>query len=100
MQKLEKAVENLIKAVGKIHPVIQTLKQSIVKPPQRRNAKTKLELEPIAAEAMKEAAVTAATTEVTTEPITTKNKRIKFTKGSQEAKDFMNMLRQRRAAKK
>ena len=99
MQKLERAVENLIKAVGKIHPVIQTLKQLIVKPPQRRNAKTKLELEPIAAEAMKEAAVTAAT-EVTTEPITTKNKRIKFTKGSQEAKDFMNMLRQRRAAKK
>ena len=96
MQKLERAVENLIKAVGKIHPVIQTLKQSIVKPPQRRNAKTKLELEPIAAEAMKE----AAATEVTTEPITTKNKRIKFTKGSQEAKDFMNMLRQRRAAKK
>ena len=95
MQKLERAVENLIKAVGKIHPVIQTLKQSIVKSPRRRNAKTKSELEPIAAEVMKEAAVTAAT-----EPITTKNKKIKFTKGSQEAKDFMNMLRQQRAAKK
>ena len=34
------------------------------------------------------------------EPVTIKNKRIKFAKGSQEAKDFMNMLRQRRQAKK
>ena len=94
MQKLERAVENLIKAVGKIHPVIQTLKQSVVKPPKRRNAKTKLELEPIAAEVMQQKEATV------TEPVAIKNKRIKFTKGSQEGKDFMNMLRQRRQAKK
>ena len=96
MQKLERAVENLIKAVGKIHPVIQTLKQSIVKPPQRRNAKTKYELEPIAAEAMKE----VVTKEVEPSVAAKESKKGKFTKGSQEAKDFMDMLRQRRKAKK
>ena len=90
MQKLEKAVENLIKAVGKIHPVIQTLKQCHPKPPRKPRAKREkvdATIETSVAEAP-EAAVIAV------------NKKIKFTKGSQEAKDFMNMLRQRRASKK
>ena len=96
MQKLERAVENLIKAVGKIHPVIQTLKQCHPKPPRKtRSKREKVDatVEQAVAVAVEPEAAPAVATE-------TKNKRIKFTKGSQEAKDFMNMLRQRRQAKK
>ena len=47
-----------------------------------------------------ESVVEPTSAAVETPIATSVNKRIKFTKGSQEAKDFMNMLRQRRASKK
>ena len=91
MNKLERAVENLIKAAGKVHPAIQAMKQCHPKPPRKPRAKREkvdATIETSVAEAPAAAAVIAV------------NKKIKFTKGSQEAKDFMNMLRQRRASKK
>ena len=100
MQKLERAVENLIKAVGKIHPVIQTLKQCHPKPPRKTRAKKEVVTE---SEVVTSAVTPAATTTAAEETLAAKTDRIKkirFTKGSQEAKDFMNMLRQRRQAKK
>ena len=102
MQKLERAVENLIKAVGKIHPVIQTLKQCHPKPPRKTRAKKEVvtESEVVTSAVTPAATTTAAAAEETLAAKTDRIKKIKFVKGSQEAKDFMNMLRQRRQAKK
>ena len=96
MNKLERAVENLIKAAGKVHPAIQAMKQCI--PASNKTGRRARKY--IVAEPEVEETKEVVTREVEPAVAAKESKKGKFTKGSQEAKDFMDMLRQRRKAKK
>jgi len=105
MNKLEKAVNSLIKAASKVHPLIHALKQCNPKPPRKpRTRRPKMyDGATEAKEALEEKAVTEnpkkASAELTSSITGAESKRKRFAKGSQEAKDFMNMLRLRRKGK-
>ena len=100
MNKLEKAVNTLIKAAAKVHPLIHALKQSAPKAPRKpRTRRPKMyDGASEAAEAIKE--ISSTTTTAEDKPVVAESKKRRFAKGSQEAKDFMNMLRLRRKGKK
>ncbi len=107
MNKLEKAVNCLIKAASRVHPLIHALKVSQPKPTRKPRTVRRPKMYDGATEA-KEALDEKAATENPTkasnlleESIVGKDSKKKhFAKGSQEAKDFMNMLRLRRKGKK
>jgi hypothetical protein len=112
MNKLDAAVNCLIKAASKVHPLIHAIKATQPKPtrkPRAKRFKLPAEEEPsaVVAETPLRKHRTRrfklpASEEAVAEPTAaaeTKGSTRKFTKVSQEAKDFMNMLRQKRKGK-
>ena len=105
MLKLESAINCLIKAASKVHPLIHAIKQSQPKPARKPRTKRYKFPDPEAETkaAAAEPAVTEepkkANAELTASITGSESKRKHFAKGSQEAKDFMNMLRMKRKSK-